>query len=64
MAGLLFTSLFFLLKGIFFPNTFLLSMIIGVSWEIFEDWVDKTRPKWLEGIGNCISIHSNYKKYW
>ena len=59
----------FTLAGIYFPNTFILSMIVGILWEIFEDWVGRTQPKWLSGFGDCMNVSqtgvkSKKNKYW
>ena len=41
------------LTGIFFPETFFLSMIIGVLWEFIEIWIGRNKPKFLKGFGDC-----------
>jgi len=43
----------FLVVGFLFPGTFLLSMTIGIFWEIFEAWAGYAKPSFLNGIGNC-----------
>jgi len=56
--------IFYTLTGIFFPNTFIMSMIIGIVWEIFEDWLARTNPKWLSGIGDCVKGSGEKMPYW
>ena len=47
---------FFLSLGYFFPDTFILSMAIGVGWELFEHYYGKERPGWLGGYGDCNDL--------
>ena len=41
--------LFFLMMGYLFPKSFILSMLLGISWELFEHLYGKHRPGWLGG---------------
>lgn len=45
--------LVFLLIGYLFPETFYLTMALGILWEVFEWWVGITKPAFLKDIGNC-----------
>lgn len=48
--------LFFLVVGYLFPHTFLLTMVIGTAWELFEHFYGKARPGWLGGYGDCNDL--------
>ena len=50
---------FFMLLGYFFPQTFILSMIGGICWELFEHLYGKYRPGWLGGYGDCNDLASD-----
>ena len=60
------------LTGIFFPESFYLSMIIGIIWELIEMWIGNTKPEILKGIGDCdknnkfsnLSLSNGKKGYW
>lgn len=47
---------FFFVLGYFFPNTFIFSMAVGISWELFEHYYGKERPGWLGGYGDCDDL--------
>jgi hypothetical protein len=47
---------FFFILGYFFPNTFIFSMAVGISWELFEHYYGKERPGWLGGYGDCDDL--------
>ncbi len=46
--------LFYMLAGYIFPNYFLLTTLLGISWELFETYCGTYKPLWLSGWGNCI----------
>ena len=48
--------LFFLVVGYVYPQTYILSMCIGISWELFEHYYGKERPGWLGGYGDCNDL--------
>ena len=49
--------MFFMLMGYLFPNTFIKTMLLGISWELFEHLYGKHRPGWLGGYGGeCNNI--------
>ncbi len=41
---------FFAILGFFHPKTFWLSMIGGITWELFEQAFHYYKPKWLHGV--------------
>ena len=43
--------MFFMLMGYLYSNTFIKTMLLGISWEIFEHIYGKQRPGWLGGYG-------------
>lgn len=47
--------LFFMVLGYMYPDTFLISMGLGVGWEAFEHFLGKQRPGYLGGFGDCIT---------
>ena len=47
---------FFYLLGHLYPNTFYLSLTIGIAWELFEHLYGKHRPGWLGGYGDCNDL--------
>ena len=51
--------LFFLMMGYLFPKSFILSMLLGISWELFEHLYGKHRPGWLGGYGDCPNLQSD-----
>jgi hypothetical protein len=51
--------LFFCLMGYLFPKSFILTMIIGICWELFEHLYGKHRPGWLGGYGDCSDLQSD-----
>lgn len=46
----------FLFIGYKFPNSFCLSMIFGILWEIIEILIGTYEPGILKGISNCSAI--------
>tara|TARA_B100000035_G_scaffold59582_1_gene47851 strand:+ start:2610 stop:3071 length:462 start_codon:yes stop_codon:yes gene_type:complete len=57
--------LFFLVYGFLYPNTFMLTMICGALWELFECYVGIAKPKLLSGLGFCTPLTSgNKQKIW
>ena len=56
---------FYFLLGYFFPNYVYYSFILGVLWELFEDYSGKYEPKILDGWGFC-SVHTDRQdgKWW
>lgn len=55
----------FAVAGFFFPNTFVLSMAIGILWEMIEWAIGMTKPSFLKGIGDCHHNITNveHKKF-
>jgi len=51
--------LLFLTIGYLFPKSFIVSMILGISWELFEHLYGKHRPGWLGGYGDCNNLQSD-----
>ena len=56
--------LLFMIMGYFFPQTLLLSMLLGASWELFETYVGKYKPAMIQGMGFCGSPTSHKGKVW
>ena len=54
----------FMVAGIIFPETFYLTMTLGIVWEIFESWAGKTKPIFLRGIGDSRTVGQSTKRYW
>ena len=48
--------LFFMLVGFIYPQKFIITMIIGIIWELFEHFYGKNRPGWLGGYGDCNNL--------
>jgi hypothetical protein len=53
----------FAVAGFFFPNTLVLSMILGILWEIFEWTAGRLKPSLLKPFGECHSNEPN-KVWW
>jgi hypothetical protein len=53
----------FAVAGFFFPNTLVLSMILGILWEIVEWSGGKFKPSFLKPFGECHSKGPN-KVWW
>jgi len=51
--------LLFMVLGYMYPDTFLLSMMVGITWELFEHFYGKQRPGWLGGYGDCYDVASD-----
>ena len=43
----------FTILGTLYPNTFLLSLLMGILWELFEFILGVIKPKILKGITDC-----------
>tara|TARA_Y100000741_G_C17869732_1_gene402385 strand:+ start:83 stop:547 length:465 start_codon:yes stop_codon:yes gene_type:complete len=55
----------FLVAGYIYPNTLVITIGLGILWELFETYVGKYRPKILENIGFIPNADSRYKgKIW
>ena len=55
----------YLIFGFLYPNTFVLSSLLGILWELFEYWIGTVKPKILTGIGFCNPTYSgNKQKNW
>ena len=46
----------FMVMGYIYPETIMLSTIIGILWELFEHYYGKNRPGWLGGYGDCNNL--------
>ena len=46
----------FMVMGYIYPETIVLSMSIGILWELFEHYYGKNRPGWLGGYGDCNNL--------
>ena len=45
--------------GYIYPQTIILSTIIGILWELFEHYYGKNRPGWLGGYGDCNNLKTD-----
>lgn len=45
--------LLYMYVGYCYPDSFFMSMFIGILWELFEHYYGKNRPGWLGGYGDC-----------
>ena len=52
----------FMFLGITFPNYFILATLLGIIWELFENYYGKARPGWLGGYGACDGLASDKKE--
>lgn len=54
--------------GYRFPTRIVEAMILGISWEIWEDWCGDTRPSWMGGFGDCNlttdQTDSTHQNWW
>lgn len=55
---------FFAILGYLYPNTFVVSMGLGVGWEVFEHVVGKNRPGFLGGFGDCATTDPGVSGSW
>ena len=55
---------FFALLGYLYPDTFWLSMGLGISWEAFEHILGKNRPAILGGFGDCVTTDPGIQGSW
>jgi len=55
---------FYMLIGYKYPNTFILTLIFGILWELFETYIGLYEPKLFENWGFCNLKHKNLKKKW
>ena len=55
---------FFCLLGILYPNTIVISMTIGIIWELMETYVGLMKPKMIKGFGFCDMPGNKYKVWW
>ena len=55
---------FFLSLGYFFPDTIVLSMSLGIGWELFEQLIGKARPGMLGGFGDCVTTDPGIHGSW
>ena len=50
----------FALAGYYYPQSFCMSMILGILWEVIEVLLGVYKPSFLNGISNCdVSDKSN-----
>ena len=52
----------FMTLGYVYPETFIVSTLIGILWELFEHYYGKNRPGWLGGYGDCNGLLSDKEK--
>ena len=51
--------IWYLIVGYFFPKTFVTTTIVGIGWELFEQYYGKERPGWLGSYGDCTNLATN-----
>ena len=56
--------IFYLLIGYLYPNTFLLTFIFGVIWELFETYIQIYEPTLFKNWGFCETSDGKLKKKW
>ncbi len=49
----------FMIIGYIYPETIILSTIVGILWELFEHYYGKNRPGWLGGYGDCNNLKTD-----
>ena len=52
-------AVFFFVLGFLYPQHFLLSVLAGVAWELFEGLAGRMRPGFLGGYGDCPGLASD-----
>lgn len=55
---------FFTLLGYLYPDTFVVSMSLGIGWEAFEHILGKNRPGILGGFGDCMTTDPGIQGSW
>ena len=55
---------FFCLIGILYPDTFVLSMSIGIIWELIETYIGVFKPSIMKGYGFYELPGNRYKVWW
>jgi hypothetical protein len=53
--------IFYIIIGLLYPKTLILTMILSIIWEIFETWVKFIKPDFLKGYGFCKLSKNNIK---
>ncbi len=57
--------LLYLAYGFLYPNTFVLTTLLGILWEFFECYLGITKPKFMSEFGFCMPAKSgNKQKVW
>ena len=54
----------FLVIGFLYPGTFLITMLLGLLWELFETYVGIYKPSVIKGLGFCQLSSNRYKVWW
>jgi len=44
-----------MLLGLKYPKDFKLLFVTGVIWEVIEFLLGAVKPKWLDGLGHCLT---------
>ena len=50
--------------GYFYPNTLLLTMFLGIVWELFEFYIGINKPTIFRNIGFCKTDNGAEKVWW
>ena len=56
-------SLFFIV-GFFYSKVFVITMLLGIFWELFETYVGIYKPEIIKGLGFCELSANKYKVWW
>lgn len=56
-------SLFFIV-GFFYNNVFVITMSLGILWELFETYIGIYKPNFIKGWGFCKLPGNKYKVWW
>ena len=54
----------FLLVGFFYSKVFVITMSLGILWELFETFVGIYKPEIIKGWGFCKLPGNKYKVWW
>ena len=56
--------LFYFFIGFLYPNTFIISMVMGLIWELIETYIGYYKPEYIRGYGFCKLTGNKYKVWW
>ena len=56
-------TLFFII-GFFYPQIFIITISLGILWELFETFIGIYKPTFIKGFGFCTLTDNKYKVWW